>query len=115
MPFDFLQNLIGSILLFVFDVDQWIDEMFPLEHAEAIFPAKAGEERAVVKRGLRVDVEFRGPPGLGAILELHPKSMEVAGGALRTKRGEIFNIQISRLFEVVIIGHDVRTLLGAGI
>src|ERR1700730_4574006 len=114
MAFDFLQNLIGSVLLLVLNVDHRIDEMFSLEYAEAIFPAKAREKSAVVKGGLRVEIEFRGPPGRGAILEFHPKSMEVACASLRAERRKIFDIQIPRLFEVVIVGHDIRTFLGVG-
>src|SRR5260370_11553293 len=112
MAFDFLQNLIGPVFFLVFDVDHGVDETLPPEHAETISPATASEDRAVVKRGLRVEVESRSPPSLRAIFELHPEGMEVVGAALRPERREILHIQIPGLLEVMIVGHDVGTLLG---
>src|ERR1700730_15941540 len=97
MAFDFLQNLVVSVLLLVLDIKHWIDEMLLLEQAETILPSEASEKRAVVKCCLRVNVNFCGPPSLDSILELPPKSMEVARVVLRPECRKILHIQISGL------------------
>jgi hypothetical protein len=51
VPFTFFQNLVGTALALVFDVENGIDEVFLFEWPEAIFPANAGEDRAVAEGG----------------------------------------------------------------
>ena len=86
--------------------------MFDLEGAETVFPTIAGEERAVVERGLSVQIELGGPPCRGAVLELDPVGMEIIAPALRPEGREIFYLKVSGLFEMVIVRDDIRTLLG---
>src|SRR5450432_388580 len=114
VAFHFFQNFVGAAGVFVFDIDDRIDEVFVLERTKAILPAKSGEKSAVVKGGLAVQVELRGPPGGGAIFELHPESMEVVATALGAEGGEVFNLEVAGFFEVVIVGDDVGIFLGAG-
>jgi hypothetical protein len=60
---------------------------------------------------LALKIELGSPPGRGAVFELRPEGMEVVAGALGAECGEILDLEIARLFEVVIISNDVRTLL----
>jgi len=81
------------------------------QHAESVLDSKAREDCAVVKSALPVQVQFGGPPRLDAIFEFHPRSDEIVAEPLRAEGGEILNLEIARLFQMVIVGHDVRTFL----
>jgi hypothetical protein len=65
-----------------------------------------------MKRGLRVEVKFGGPPGLDAIFKLSPVGMEIVSGALRAERGEVFDLEISGLLKVVVVSDEVWVFLG---
>src|SRR5579859_3777185 len=93
MTFNFLNDLVRLANLLVLDVDHRIDEMLPLEWAETILPAKAGEDRAVVKSSLSIEIEFRGPPRFGPVLELSPEGMKIVAAALRPNRGKVLHLQ----------------------
>jgi hypothetical protein len=67
-----------------------------------------------VKSGLAVQVELRGPPGGRAVFKLGPEGVEVVAASLGAKCGEILDLEVARLFEIVIIGNKVRVLLGKG-
>ncbi len=54
---------------FVFEVQDGVNEVLLLERANAVLPAKTGEDGAVVECGLAVKIEFGGPPCGGAIFE----------------------------------------------
>src|SRR5450755_1929388 len=114
VAFHFFQNFVGAADVFVFDIDDRIDEMLVLERTKAILPAEPGEKSAVVKGGLAVEVELGGPPGGSAIFELHPESMEVVAAALGAEGGEVFNLEVAGFFEVMIVGDDVGIFLSAG-
>ena len=64
-----------------------------------------------MKRGLRIKVEFRGPPGIHAVLKLGPVGVEIPSGALHAKRGKIFNLQVSRLLKIVVVCDKVWIVL----
>src|SRR5580700_4357999 len=98
MTFDFLQNLVRTADVFVLDIQDRIDEVLVPQRADAVLPAEPGEEGAVVKSGLGIEVELRGPPGRGAVLELHPKSVEVIATALGTEGRKIFDLEVAGLF-----------------
>jgi hypothetical protein len=114
VAFAFLENLVRPVLVLILDIEDRIDEVFALQHPEAILPSETCEYRAVVKRGLAVQVEFRGPPGCCAVFELAPEGMEVIPASLRPKCGEIFDLQVAGLFEIVVISDKVRVLLRKG-
>jgi hypothetical protein len=65
-----------------------------------------------MERSLCVEVEFGGPPGLDAILKLGPVGMEMVSGALRAERGEIFNLKVSGLLEIMVVSDKVWIFLG---
>src|SRR5450631_4206683 len=79
---DLFQNFVGAAGVFVFHVEDRIDEVLAPERTKTILPAEPGEKSAVVKCGLAVEVELGSPPGGGAVFELHPESMEVVATAL---------------------------------
>src|SRR5260370_17199369 len=83
------------------------------ERTEPVLPTKAREERAVGEGGLPVQIELRGPPARGAVVELRPESVEGMARALRAKRGDVFDLQVSLLLKIVIVGEDVGTPLRA--
>src|SRR5882672_3381197 len=111
VAFHLFDDLVGPVDLLVFDIKHRIDEVLVLEEAKAVLPPEACEDGTVAKRGLSVKIEFGSPPGGGAIFKLKPESVEVIAAALCSKVRKIFNPKIARLFEVMIIGHDVGTLL----
>jgi hypothetical protein len=65
-----------------------------------------------MERSLGVEVEFGGPPGLGAILKLGPVGMEIVSGALRAECGEIFNLKVPGLLEIMVVSDQVWIFLG---
>jgi len=111
VAFDFLQDFVGAAGLLVFNIEHRIDEMFTVEQAKAILHAKAGEDRAIGKCGLAVEVKLGGPPGGRPIFEFEPEGMKIIAAALGAESGEIFDLEIARLLEIVIISDDVRALL----
>jgi hypothetical protein len=114
MAFHFLSDLIRAADVLVLDVENRIDEMLALQDAKAVFEAEAGKDGGIAESGLAIEVELAGPPGGGAVLELHPEGVEVIAGALRAKGGEVFDFEVAGLFEIVVIGDDVRAFLGKG-
>ena len=114
VAFHFLENLVGAAGVFVFDIKDWIDEMFALEQAEAVLESESGEDGAVVECGLAVEVELGGPPGSGAVFELGPEGVKIVAGALGAERGEVFDFEAAGFLEIVIVGDDVGALLGSG-
>src|SRR5882762_5741242 len=99
----FLENLVSAVLFFVFDVQYWINEVLMAEQAEAILPAEAGEERAVPKGRLSLQIKFRAPPRRRAVLELGPEGVKIVAATLSAKRRKILDLQASRLFEIMIV------------
>ena len=111
VAFDFLQDFVGGAGLLVFDVEHRVDEVFTLQQAKAILPAKSGEDRAVIECGLSVKVDLGGPPGGGSVFEFGPECVKVIAAALRAEGGEVFDLEAPRLFQIVVVGDDVGALL----
>src|SRR5713101_4072948 len=65
-----------------------------------------------MKRGLAIKVQLRSPPGGSPVFKLGPVSVEVISISLRSKCGEVLDLEVARLFEIVVIGDKVRVLLG---
>src|SRR5467141_4177583 len=114
VTFDFLEDFVRAVLVFIFDIEDRIDEVFALQRPEAILPAEAREHRAVVESSLAVQVELRGPPGGCAIFKLGPERVKAVADSLGAIGGEILDLEVAGLFEIVIIGDKVRALLGKG-
>ncbi len=85
VAFDLFQDLVGAAGVFVLDVEDGVDEMLVLEQAEAVLPAKASKDRAVVESGLAIEIKLGGPPGGGAVFEFRPEGVEVIASALRAE------------------------------
>jgi len=111
VPFDFLQNLVGTAFLLVFDVEHGIHEVLALQKTKAILPAEPGKDCAVVERGLGVEIGLGGPPGLHAVLEFAPEGVEVVACALGAEGGKILDFEMAGLLQIVVVGHDVGILL----
>src|SRR5579864_8159931 len=73
VAFHFLDNLVGFADLLVLEVEYRVDEVLTLEQAQAILPAEASEDCAVVESRLAIEVELGGPPGGGSVFELGPE------------------------------------------
>src|SRR5882762_4007618 len=114
VTFPFFEDLVRAVLVFILGIDDGIDEVFALQKTEAILPAEAREQRAVVESSLAVQVELRSPPGSCAVFELGPEGMEVVAASLGAIGGEILDLEVAGFFEIVIIGNKVRPLLGKG-
>src|SRR5260370_26699258 len=114
MAFAFFENLVRPILVLILDIQDRIDEVFLLQNSEAVLPPETGEYRAVVKRGLAIQIELRRPPSCCAVFELAPESVEVIRASLRPKCGEILDLQVAGLFEIMVISDKVRVLLREG-
>ena len=111
VTFDLFQDLVGAADLLVLKVEHGIDEVLALEKTNAVLPAEAGEDGAVVERGLTVEVDLGRPPGGGAVLELGPESMKVVAAALGAEGGEILDLEAAGFLKIVVVGHDVGAFL----
>src|ERR1700719_1051100 len=114
VTFAFFEDLVGAVLVFILNIKDGIDEVFALQKTEAILPAEAREQRAVVESSLAVQIELRGPPGSCAVFELGPEGVEVVAASLGAISREILDLEVAGFFEIVIIGDKVRSLLGKG-
>jgi hypothetical protein len=114
VAFDFFEDLVRAVLVFILNVEDGIDEVFVLQKPEAILPAEARENRTVVESSLTVQVELRCPPSGCAVFKLGPERVKVVADSLGAVCGEILDFEIAGLFEIVIIGDKVRALLGKG-
>src|SRR5258705_11369414 len=82
------------------------------QHAKAVLPLETGVRGAVMERGLRIQVELRGPPRIHTVFQLRPVRMKVVSRALRTEGRKIFDLEVSRFLKVVIVGNEVGIFLG---
>ena len=114
MPLPFFQNLVGAVLMFVFDIKDGINEVLLFERTHAILPAKACENRAVAKSSLSVEIQLGGPPSRSPVFELRPEGVKVVPAALGTIRREILDFEVSRLFQIVVVRNEVGALLSLG-
>src|SRR5260370_4834677 len=99
VTFDFFEDLVRAVLVFILDIKDGIDEVFALKKTEAILPAEAREHRAVVESSLAVQVELRGPPGGCAVFALGPEGVEVVAASLDAIRREILDLVCRLLLE----------------
>jgi len=70
-------------------------------------PAIAGEYGAAAECSLAVEVQLDGPPGGCAIFQFCPVGMKIRAATLRSKSGEVFDLQASRFLEIVVISNDI--------
>jgi len=56
VAFDFFEDLVRAVLVFILNIEDGIDEVFVLQKPEAILPAEAREYRAVVESSLAIQV-----------------------------------------------------------
>ena len=108
---DFLERLVRVRGVFELHVEDRVDPVLAHQRPEAVLPARAGEDRAVAKRVLRVDVELGGPPRGHSVLELHPGRDEIAAALLRSVDRVGLNLQVARLLQVVRVRDEVGSFL----
>ena len=75
---DFQHGLVGAGDVFVFDVEDGIDRVFPHQGAKPVLDAEAGEEGGILGGGLPIEVELRGPPGADTVFELKRRGADSA-------------------------------------
>src|SRR5262249_23653314 len=97
-----------------FDVEHRVDEMFGAQRPDPVLPPKARKKSAVVERVLTVQVELGRPPRANAVFDLQPERMKIVAALLRSERREVFNFEIVRLLQVVVISPNVRAPLRKG-
>src|SRR5216683_1303377 len=114
VTFAFFQDFVRAILVFVFHVENRIDEVLAFQRPETVLPAESREQGAVAERGLSVEIKLGRPPGGGTVFKFCPEGVEAVAAALRAKRGEVLDSQVSGLFKVVVVSDEVRILLGVG-
>src|SRR5260370_23481787 len=114
VTFALFQDFVRAILVFVLDVENRIDEVLAFQRPETVFPAKSREQCAVAERGLSVEIKLGRPPGRGTAFKFCPEGVKAVAAALRAKRGEVLDFQVSGLFKVVVVNDEVRILLGKG-
>src|SRR2546430_7196798 len=95
VTFAFFEDLVRAVLVFILNIEDRIDEVFARQKPEAILPAEAREQRAVVESCLAVQVELRGPPGGCAVFELGPEGQEVVAASLGAIGGEILDLEVA--------------------
>src|SRR5712691_2722812 len=111
MAFHLLQNLVRAALVLVFEIENRVDEVFALQRPQAVLPAKAREDRAVVECGLSIEVQLGSPPGGGTVFKLGPEGVEVVARALGAERREVLYFKAAGFFEIVIIGNEIGPFL----
>jgi hypothetical protein len=107
----FDHGLVRAVGVFVFNVQHRVDPMLVHQRAKTIFPAKAGEKRAVMEGSLPIEIELRGPPRFRAIFEFDPGSDEVVAMLLGSVDGIHLNFEVAGLFEMMRVGYEVGRLL----
>src|SRR5467141_2940079 len=107
--FAFFEDLVRAVLVFILNIEDRIDEVFALQKTEAILPAEAREQRAVVESTLAVQVELRGTPGGCAVFKLGPEGVEVVVDSLGAIVGEILDLEVAGFFEILFIIDRVRS------
>src|SRR6202040_1348238 len=83
VPFDFLQNLVGTADLPVFDIEHWIDEVFAPQQAKAVFQPKPSKYATVGEGRLAVHIKRSRPPSRGAVFQFRPEGVKVVAATLR--------------------------------
>src|SRR5579871_381869 len=88
--------------------------MEALKGAIAVLPAPPCKDGAIAISGLTFEIDFCSPICRYTIFKLHPRcAKELLPGARRVGGGRCLNIQISRLFQMMVISHEIRALLCA--
>src|SRR5208337_2910238 len=111
MPLYLLQDLVGPVRVLEFQIQDGVDQVFVLQRAKAVLPAIPGEDGTVAKGRLAIEVKLCGPPGGCAILKFCPVGMKTRSATLRSKSGEVLDLQAPWFLQIVVISHDVRVLL----
>src|SRR5581483_984694 len=106
----FAQRFVGTGV-FEFGIDYGVDPMLSHHGTNAVLPAEAGKNRAVVLSALTVEVELGGPPGLHAVFEFNIGAEEQIRSWRMPGDIEHFDFQISRLLHFVAVGDKVRAFL----
>src|SRR6185369_16762512 len=87
--------------------------MFPSQGAIAILQAPAGEQAALAAGSLPFQVELRSPLAGDTVFQFGVRrEVGMLSGAGCTYGGGSCDLQIARLFHVVIVGDEVGGLLG---
>ncbi len=97
--------------MFIFHIKHGIDEVLASQQPEAVFPAKAREQRAVVRRRLAVQIELGRPPAKDAIFKLDGASEEGIAVLRRTLNVLHGDFEVARLFECRRVGHEIGGFL----
>ncbi len=74
--------------------------------------AKASEDGTVAKGRLRDKAQLSGPTGGCAVFQFCPVGMKTRSATLRSKGGEVLDLQASGFLHIMIIGDDIGILLG---
>src|SRR5712672_3699523 len=111
VTFHFPEDFVGTVLVYVLNVKDWIDDVFVPKRTKTVFPAYAGEKCAVAKSGLAIQVKFGGPPSRSAVFQLGPESMKVIAAMLGPESRKVFDLKIAGLFQIVIVGNKIGAFL----
>src|SRR5712672_3970043 len=111
VTFHFPEDFVGAILVYVLNVKDWIDDVFVLKRAKTVFPAYAGEKRAVAKSGLAIQIKLGGPPSCSSVFQLGPKGMEIIAAMLGPERRKVFDLKIAGFFKIVVVGDKIGAFL----
>src|SRR5712692_1192671 len=97
---------------FVLEVEDRIDPVLALQRPEAVFKSPAGEDCAVSCGRLSLQIKFRSPSSRHSVFELDVGSeIEPLSRAWNAHRARGFDLQVSRVLEMMIIGDEIRALL----
>ena len=62
VSYDFEQAAVGSVQIFILEIEHGIDEVVVQQGTEAVLPPESRENRAVIRSVLAAQIEFGGPP-----------------------------------------------------
>src|SRR5712671_141384 len=111
VTFYFPEDFVGTVLVYVLNVKDWIDDVFVLKRTKTVLPAYAGEECAVAKSSLAIQIKLGGPPSCSSVLKFSPEGMEIITAMLGPESRKVFDLKIAGLFQIVIVGNKIGAFL----
>ncbi len=96
----------------IFHIEDGIEKVLALQGTEAVLEAPACEDGSIARCPLAFQIKFRRPTPSNSVFQFHVRcSVEVLAGPRNPHGAESFDLEVPRLFHVMIVGHEVRTFL----
>src|SRR6266849_5958410 len=107
------QTLIGLIDIRILDVNHRVDPVLAEQRPKPIFDFVAREDTSLPASALTGQVQLSCPPSSSAVLQFQKRIQESVSARGRPHHFIGGNLEASRLFQLMTIGHEVRSV-GSG-